>query len=84
MHHIFKDNSNYKQYYDNICHNTLNSDNFTDKQIEYILKVKSEFKVTDIKKILDERDVSIITIKDKKYPDYLKQIPNSPYVFYLR
>ena len=28
--------------------------------------------------------MKIITIKDKEYPDLLKQIPNIPYLFYLR
>lgn len=81
---IFKDNSNYKDFYDKVSFSTLKIFDFSDKQIDYILKEKWENTIEKIVKKLDERKVSIITIKDKNYPEFLKQIPNPPYLFYLR
>jgi predicted Rossmann fold nucleotide-binding protein DprA/Smf involved in DNA uptake len=57
---------------------------FSPKQIEFILENKIKYNIADIKKKLEQREVEIITIKDKNYPELLKQIPNPPFLFYLR
>jgi len=84
LHIIFKDNLNYKEYYDNLSQNILKDIWYSDKQIEYILKEKSSNNIFKIKEVLEKRNVSIITINDNKYPEYLKHISNVPFLFYLR
>lgn len=84
FHQIFKNNSNYKEFYQNLSSNNLSFFWFLPKQIEFILENKNKYKLSDLEKILNNRQVKIITINDKLYPDFLKQIPNIPYLFYLR
>jgi len=48
------------------------------------LNNKKEFKLIDLEVKIKNRNVQIITINDKEYPSYLKEISNPPYVFYLR
>lgn len=84
LHFIFWNNSNYKLFYNNISSSILKKYNFTEKQIIFILNNKNKYKLSDIEQIINKRNVKIITINDKKYPHLLKQIPNIPYLFYLR
>ncbi len=84
LHIIFKNNSDYKDFFDNLSYNILFDLNFTDKQIEYILKEKKEIDINKIKEKLESRNVNIVTINDENYPYFLKQVPNFPYLFYLR
>lgn len=84
LHIIFEGNTNYKDFYDNLSSNTLFTYGFSPKQIEFILENKNKYNIADIKKKLEQREVGIITINDKNYPELLKQIPNPPFLFYLR
>lgn len=84
LHIIFSDNNYYKSFYDNLSFDILKKYNFSDKQINFILNEKKLVNIKDIENKLLERSVSMITIKDDKYPDFLKQLPNIPYFFYLR
>lgn len=84
LHIIFKDNSDYKFFYENISSSILKEFSFSDKQIEFILKSKNENNLAKLLKTLEKRSVSIVTINDDTYPKYLKEIPNVPYLFYLR
>lgn len=81
---IFWENTNYKFFYDNLSSNSLLRFKYNNKQIDYILENKSKFKFDSLLKILKNRDVEIITINENNYPDFLRQIPNPPYIFYLR
>ena len=74
----------YKDFFDNISNSILKKLSFTDKQIETILDRKSKIDLNLIKNILEKRNVKIITINDKDYPNNLREIPNQPYFFYLR
>ncbi len=84
LHIIFEDNENYKDFYENLDSSTLYTFGFTPKQIDFILENKNKYSIAKIKQNLENRSVEIITIKDPKYPDLLKQIANPPYLFYLR
>lgn len=84
LHEIFKDNGNYIEVFDNIEYKQLKKYNFNDKQIEIILERYKNVSFNHIKKKLEEREVKIITIHDKQYPNNLKNIFNPPYLFYLR
>lgn len=84
LHIIFTNNDDYKKFYDNLSFDILKKYDFSDKQIDFILNEKKVVNIKDIKNKLSQRNVSIITINDDKYPDFLKQLPNIPYHFYLR
>lgn len=84
LHIIFADNTNYKSFYDNLSFNTLKLYNYSDKQIEFILNEKKKVDINDIENKLLDRNVIIITINDKNYPYSMRQLPNIPYLFYLR
>lgn len=84
LHIIFNNNSNYKDFFDRLSYNYLKNFNFTDKQIEYILKWKRNSNFNEITRVLNNRKVTIVTFNDSWYPDFLKEIPNPPYLFYLR
>ncbi|MDP2395569.1 MAG: hypothetical protein Q8S84_06830 [bacterium] len=45
---------------------------------------KKSVKITDIQSKLLSRNVELVTIKDDKYPESMKQLPNIPFLFYLR
>lgn len=81
---IFEKNQNYREFYEKLDSKTLKSFDFNDKQIEVILDRKNKFSTDFIIKKLEEREVNIVTIFDENYPELLKQIPNSPYVMYVR
>lgn len=84
FHIIFKHDTNYKDIYNKISLSSLKWFWYSDKQAEYILENKNKFKLEDLKKVINKRGVKIITYKDKLFPDFLKEIPNIPYLFYLR
>jgi len=84
LHIIFEKNQNYKNLFDNISSETLKNFGFLEKKIEAIIERKSKVKLDTLKKKIEQRGVQLITIHDEKYPDLLRQIPNPPYVFYLR
>ncbi|MDP2091324.1 MAG: DNA-processing protein DprA [Candidatus Gracilibacteria bacterium] len=84
LHIIFADNDDYKIFYDSLSVDILKGYDFSDKQIEYILTEKKSVKITDIQSKLLSRNVELVTIKDDKYPESMKQLPNIPFLFYLR
>lgn len=81
---IFKTKQNYKEIFDNITSSFLLKYWFSESQINFILEKHSKIKLKKIEEILNERKVKIITIFDEEYPKLLKQIPNPPFLFYLR
>jgi len=84
LHYVFKDNQNYKEFYNLLSADILKKIGFNDKQIELILKNKSSWDFSKLIKVIDTRKVSIVTIFDENYPKLLKEIFNPPFVFYLR
>lgn len=81
---LFKKQENYKEVYENLNQSLLKNMWIKDVKTEQILNLKQKLSYEKIKDKLDKRGVQIITIHDKMYPELLKQIPNSPYLFYLR
>jgi len=84
LHIIFRDNQNYELFFNSISFSILKQYGFSDKQAEFILENKASLIFDNIEKDLNSRNVDIVTICDENYPDLLKQIPNIPYLFYLR
>lgn len=80
---IFENNKNYKDFFDNLSFKNLKP-YCTEKEIEIILAKKEKFVLEKLIKAIEDRKVEVITIDDKRYPELLKQISNSPYLFYLR
>jgi len=81
---IFEKNKNYRSFFEGISRNTLQEYAFSEKQISVILERKHKCKLEKIRGALENRKAKIITIRDDIYPQYLREIPNPPYVFYLR
>lgn len=80
---IFEKSENYKEFYEKINFSNLKSF-FNEKEIEKILERKLQIDLNKINKIIHEKNVEIITIKDEKYPKLLKEIANPPYFLYVR
>lgn len=84
LHFIFKNNQNYKDFFDNLSYNNLRKFYNDESKIYFIL---DNYKKIDIQKIqnkLKQRQVKIITIFDRDYPESFRYISNSPFLFYLR
>lgn len=84
LNNIFHDNSEYKSYYNNLSFLDLKKLWLRENKINSVLKKKEDITPHFIEKKLKEREVSIITINEKFYPNLLKEIPNKPYFIYLR
>ncbi|MDD5213292.1 MAG: DNA-processing protein DprA [Candidatus Gracilibacteria bacterium] len=84
LHHIFEKSENYKEIFTKVSASNLSKDGFNSEQIEFILERKKKLNLDLLSKKLDDRYVKIITIKDKDYPEILKNSSNPPYLFYLR
>lgn len=81
---IFKDNQNYKWFFEKINYNSLIFLWFTQKQISYILEKKKGINLNEIKQILENRKVSIITRFDSKYPKNFLNLYSPPFLLYIR
>ena len=81
---IFREKENYKEFYQNLTYNSLINSWIKRNKIESILEKKDKINFQKIQEKLKQRQVKIITIKDKNYPFFLKQISNPPYLLYIR
>lgn len=81
---LFESKQNYKEVYENLSNSFLKKHNFTEKQINSILEKKDKINLEYLKNTLEKRSVEIIDYHNKNYPKNLKQIPNKPFLFYLR
>lgn len=84
LHKIFEDNSDYKDFYENLTFKNISKYLKNEKQIEKILKNYDKINLKDLESILEKRKVKIITIKDNSYPRLLKEISNPPFLIYIR
>lgn len=89
LHVIFGNNllekqKSYQEFYESLNREVLWNYAFWEKEITAILKRKEKLKSSTIEQKLQERNVQIITVKDKEYPEELRHITNSPYVLYVR
>ncbi len=82
--YIFKDNQNYREFFENISHEHLSKYKIRTDMITKILEQKNKINKDFIEKIIKKRSVNIITIHDESYPDKLREIANPPFLFYLR
>lgn len=81
---LFEKDQNYKEIYENINQKILKDLWIADLKIKQILKEKEKINIENLKVRLENKGVEIITIYDNNYPETLKQIPNKPFLFYLR
>jgi len=82
--YIFKNHVRYKDIYEKISYNLLETYWMRKKQIESILEQKKKINLDFIKINIKKRNTSIITVKDIQYPEILMHISNPPYVLYIR
>ncbi len=80
---IFEKKDNYKEFYEKLSLTNLRPF-CSEKEISNILSKKDNLNFDKINSVLKERNVELITIKDNKYPDLLKQISIPPYLLYVR
>ncbi len=81
---IFENNSCYEDFYNNISFETLKKAGIRENQIAFILEQRQKFDLKYIEKQLKKRNSRIITKFDLDFPENLKNIPNSPYLLYVR
>jgi len=81
---LFKNNKNYKEFYEKLNFEILNNYWFKQEEISNILKRKKELKISFIKNKLEERKVEIIICDEDNFPVELKNISSSPYLIYIR
>ena len=84
LHYIFNEKQNYKEFFENISHESLSKYKIRANIIENILEQRKKINKSFIEKVLEKRGARIITIHDEEYPENLKEIANPPYLFYLR
>ena len=84
LHKIFENKQNYKEIFENINYNFLKENWFLEKQIEIILERYKKINLSLLQKKLEKRKARIITVFDEEYPNNLKNINNSPFLFYIR
>lgn len=58
--------------------------NLGDKLTEHFISFRDNFDLDDYQKQLEVKKIWILSIKDKKYPTLLKQIPTAPFLLYIR
>ena len=92
FHIIFEENllsdnnseDKFKNFYNKLTDSILKDFWFNDKEIRNIFLRKEKIKISEIEKMLLTRKVEIIIVDEKKYPESLRNIPNSPYLLYVR
>ena len=81
---FFENSSDFKWFFDNLSFESLNKLKLKD---EKIFELMANYKKTDYKKlddILEKYYVNIINLKDEDYPELLRNIPNPPFLLYVR
>lgn len=81
---LFSEENNYKSFFEELNLEKLNNFLFSDNEKKSILERKKNLKIDLIKKVLESREVEIIINYEEKFPEELKNIPNSPYLIYVR
>ena len=84
---LFEENDSenkYKDFYENIKSWFLEWHWFKVEEIKNILIRKEKILFSDLEKKLNSRNVKIITVEDEEFPEELQNIPNVPYLLYVR
>ena len=53
-------------------------------QTAKLIRFKSQFSIKNYARLLGRKKVRFLTLKDKEYPKLLAQIPNPPFVLYIK
>jgi len=81
---IFKENTYYKIFFENLNVNTLIKYDINEKKAIEIINNKNNFDINFIDKKIKDLDINILTIFDLDYPELLKEVINLPFVIYTR
>lgn len=80
----FEKHRNYKDFFEKLDFNILKNIWYKDEQISIIINRKKSLDLEKLYKIISKLDVDIICYWEEKYPVSLTEIPNKPFLFYLR
>lgn len=84
LHKIFKDNRDYKYFFESLSFELLSSFSFKESFILKVLENKKVLNTKKIDEIIKKLDIKIITFYDESYINDLKNISNPPFLIYLR
>lgn len=55
-----------------------------EKLTEHFIKFRQDFSLTEYQQKIDNLKINVITLNDKLYPELLKEIPDAPFLLYIR
>lgn len=84
LHKISENTPSMKYFFEKLSYKSLSKIISWDTKKKKILEAKKTLNTERIWKIISDLQVTIIIYSDENYPDSLKNIPNSPYILYVR
>lgn len=84
LNRIFSNNSDYAWYFNSLEKMTSSESMLNPEKLAIINQKKNNLKIGLVEKILEKHNVSLISFSDEKYPEKLRQIPNPPFIIYLK
>lgn len=81
---IFEHDQSYQEFYENIKSYDLKKFWIKSNEVSKIMKNYELLTLESIVKLLNSRDVEVVTYFDQWYPEGLKNIANPPFVLYVR
>ena len=81
---IFAIEENYEDFYNTLNFRVLERHGLRPEKIQSILKMKEELDTDKIVAHIEKLSIQIITIKDRTYPELLRQTPICPFLLYVR
>lgn len=81
---IFENNSDYEDFFNNLNFDNLEKYWIKNERINELLSNYNRINYKKIDEIIDKLQIKIITLNDREYPDNLRNIPNPPFILYIR
>lgn len=66
------------------CEKDLLKIGLGEKLVQHFLNFRRDFSLTDYQKKIYSLNINVITLSDKVYPKLLKEIPDAPFLLYVR
>ena len=84
LHKISEKNYSMQSFFDSLSYEWVSKIISWEAKKKRILEARKTLKKERIQRIISDLQVTLIVYSDEKYPDSLKNIPNSPYILYVR
>jgi len=81
---IFENDSDYENFFNSLSFESLSKLKLKDEKIFELMENYKKTDYTKIDSILKTRKIKVISYNDLNYPALLKNIPNPPFVIYIR